>query len=84
MSETKPFLKLPHKGAFAVLNAGVEKAVEIGQPQCISVVDNGGNLLAFIRMDGAFHMSLETSLRKARTAACYMEPSGGLLEGVDI
>ena len=29
-------------------------------------------------------MSLETSLRKARTAACYMEPSGGLFEGVDI
>ena len=84
MSETKPFLKLTHEGAFAVLNAGVEKASEIGQPQCISVVDNGGSLLAFIRMDGAFHMSLETSLRKARTAACYMEPSGGLLEGVDI
>ena len=84
MSETKPFLRLTHKGAFAVLNAGGEKAAEIGQPQCISVVDNGGNLLAFIRMDGAFHMSLETSLRKARTAACYGEPSGGLLEGVDI
>ena len=25
MSETKPFLKLTHEGAFAVLNAGVEK-----------------------------------------------------------
>ena len=56
----------------------------MGQPQSISVVDSGGHLLAFVRMDGAFHMSLETALRKARTAACYGQPSGGLEEGIDI
>jgi glc operon protein GlcG len=84
MAETAQFLKLTHEGALASLNAGIAKAADMGQPQCISVVDNGGNLLAFVRMDGAFHMSLETSLRKARTAACYGDPSGGLMEGVDI
>ena len=69
MAETAQFLKLTHEGALAALNAGIAKATDMGQPQCISIVDNGGNLLAFVRMDGAFHMSLETSLRKARRTA---------------
>lgn len=84
MAETTPSLKLTHEGALAALNAGIGKATDMGQPQCISVVDAGGHLLAFVRMDGAFHMSLETSLRKAKTAACYGQPSGGLQDGIDI
>ena len=84
MAETTPSLKLTHEGALAALNAGIAKATDMGQPQCISVVDAGGHLLAFVRMDGAFHMSLETSLRKAKTAACYGQPSGGLPDGIDI
>lgn len=84
MSETAQTLKLTHEGALKALNAGIAKATDMGQPQCISIVDAGGHLLAFVRMDGAFHMSLETSLRKARTAACYGQPSGGLEAGIDI
>jgi uncharacterized protein GlcG (DUF336 family) len=84
VSETKPHLKLTHEGALKALEAGIAKAADMGQPQCISIVDAGGHLLAFVRMDGAFHMSLETSLRKARTAACYGEPTGGLAEGIDM
>ena len=64
MAETTASLKLTHEGALAALNAGIAKATDMGQPQCISVVDAGGHLLAFVRMDGAFHMSLETSLRQ--------------------
>ena len=30
---------------------------EIGQPMCIAVVDAGGNLLAFARMDGSKALS---------------------------
>jgi glc operon protein GlcG len=84
MAETAEYLKLTHEGALAALNAGMAKAKAMEQPQCISVVDNGGHLLTFVRMDGAFHMSQETSLRKARTAACYAEPTGGLAEGIDM
>lgn len=84
MAETSVSLKLTHEGALAALNAGIAKATAMGQPQCISIVDPGGHLLAFVRMDGAFHMSLETSLRKAKTAACYGSPTGGLQDGVDI
>ena len=84
MAETAEYLKLTHEGALAALNAGTAKATAMEQPQCISVVDNGGHLLAFVRMDGAFHMSQETSLRKARTAACYADTTGGLAEGIDM
>ena len=84
MAETTAYLKLTHDGALAALNAGIAKATAMNQPQCISVVDSGGHLLAFVRMDGAYHMSLETSLRKAKTAACYGDPTGGLADGVDM
>lgn len=84
MAETTASLKLTHDGALKALNAGIDQALSMGQPQCISIVDAGGHLLAFVRMDGAFHMSLETSLRKARTAACYGMPTGGLPDGVDM
>ena len=40
-------------GGLAVLNAAISKAEAIGQPMCITVVDSGGNLLAFGRMDGS-------------------------------
>lgn len=84
MSETARKLKLTHEGALKALHAGIAKASAMGQPQCISVVDEGGHLLAFARMDGAFHMSMQTSLRKARTAACYGAPTGGIAEGIDM
>lgn len=84
MTETARKLKLTHEGALKALDAGIAKAAAMGQPQCISVVDEGGHLLAFVRMDGAFHMSMQTSLRKARTAACYGAPTGGIAEGIDM
>ena len=84
MAETSASLNRSHEGALAALNAGIAKATAMGQPQCISIVDPGGHLLAFVRMDGAFHMSLETSLRKAKTAACYGAPTGGMQDDVAI
>ncbi len=84
MTDTAPSLKLTYDGARNILDAALAKATEMGVPQCISVVDPGGHMLAFARMDGAFAMSLDTSLRKAQTAACYGIPTGGIEAGVDI
>ena len=36
----------------------------------IAVVDDGGHLLAFIRMDGARVTSIDVSINRAFTAAC--------------
>ena len=50
---TRPAARLTHAGALIALNAAVAKAEAMGVPQNISIVDEGGNLLAFVRMDGA-------------------------------
>ena len=84
MAETAPALRLTNEGAMKILNAAMAKAEAMGVPQCISVVDAGGHLLAFSRMDGAFVLSIDSSLVKAMTAASYGEPTGHLPEGVDL
>ncbi|NKB19439.1 MAG: heme-binding protein [Alphaproteobacteria bacterium] len=84
MADTAPTLKLTSDGAMKVLRAAIGKATDMGVPQCISVVDTGGHLVAFCRMDGAFVMSNTSSRRKAETAAIYVAPTGDIPEGVDI
>ncbi len=51
-----------------VIAAAEKKAVEIGQPMNIAVVDNGGNLVAHVRMDDAMLASIDISINKAYTA----------------
>jgi glc operon protein GlcG len=75
---------LRYEGAQAILAAAIAKATEMQVPQCISIVDAGGHLIAFARMDGAFAMSMATSLMKAKTAASYGQPTGNIHAGVDI
>jgi glc operon protein GlcG len=84
MADTAPTLKLTSDGAMKVLQAAIGKAQDMGVPQCISVVDTGGHLMTFCRMDGAFVMSNTSSRRKAETAAIYGAPTGDIPEGVDI
>jgi uncharacterized protein GlcG (DUF336 family) len=84
MTDTTASLKLTHDGAMRLLNAAIAKAKDMGVPQCISIVDAGGHLLALTRMDGAFALSIETSLKKAQTAAAYGEPTGNIAAGIDI
>jgi glc operon protein GlcG len=68
---------LTHAGALRVLEGAVAKAKEIGVPQCIAVVDPGGNLLAFVRMDGAKVLSQISATQKAITAASSRAATGG-------
>ena len=37
-----------------IINAAEKKAKEIGQPMNIAVADEGGNIVAHVRMDGAW------------------------------
>jgi uncharacterized protein GlcG (DUF336 family) len=53
-----------------VLLAGARaKAAEIGVPMCIAITDEGGNLVAFERMDGGKVTSITIAIDKAFTAA---------------
>jgi glc operon protein GlcG len=67
-----------------VLRAAVGRAAAIGTPQCIAVVDDAGSLLAFVRMDGAKFLSIQTAQRKALTAADRRSATGGLEPGHDL
>jgi glc operon protein GlcG len=84
MVDTVVTMKLTYGGASKLLQAAVAKATDMNVPQCISIVDAGGHLLTCARMDGAFTMSLETSLMKAMTAAAYGKPTGGIAPGIDL
>jgi uncharacterized protein GlcG (DUF336 family) len=64
--------------ATAVIDAATAKAREIGQPMNIAVVDDGGHLVAFVRMDGAIKASIDISIRKARTSILMNAPTGAL------
>ena len=68
--------KLTHKGAKAVLEGAERRAAAIGVPQCIAVVDDGGNLLAFTRMDGGKVSSIQVALTKAISAATRRSATG--------
>lgn len=72
------------EGGFAVLEAAIAEAERIGQPMCISVVDAGGNLLVFARMDGSKALSVISSRNKAVTAALSGEPTGGAHADVEL
>jgi glc operon protein GlcG len=62
----------------------VERAAALGTPQCVAVVDDSGRLLAFVRMDGAKFLSIQTAQRKAITAADRRAATGGLEPGHDL
>lgn len=65
--------------ATAVIEASTSKALEIGQPMNIAVVDDGGHLVAFVRMDGAIKASIDISIRKARTSILMNAPTSALM-----
>lgn len=84
MADTAASLKLTLDGAMKLLNAAIAKSRDMKVPECIAIVDSGGQLLAFARMDGAFALSFDTALVKAMTAASYGIPTGDIAAGVDI
>jgi uncharacterized protein GlcG (DUF336 family) len=54
-----------------VIEAAELKAMEIRQPMNIAIADVGGNLIAHVRMDGAWMGSVDISIKKAFTAAAF-------------
>lgn len=73
---TRDHARLTLEGARAVLAAAERRAVEMKAPMNIAVVDDGGHLLAFARMNGAKPSSIAVSLVKARAAAMRRAPTG--------
>lgn len=79
---TTPTATLTHAGVMHMLTAAVARAEEMGQPQCIVIVDASGVTLGQIRMTGAKFLSLKSAATKACTAASIRASSDAIPEAV--
>ena len=61
--------RLDLNDAHVMLAGARAKADEIGVPMCIAITDEGGNLVAFDRMDGGKVTSITIAIDKSFTAS---------------
>ena len=75
MSTTRTKHTISDEGAKQVLAAAEAKARSIDVPMVIAILDDGGHLSAFLRMDGAPIPSIGVATDKAWTAAGFGLPT---------
>lgn len=68
-------------GAQTILATAQAKAAEMKVRVNVAIVDDGGHMIAFARMDGARPGSIATATTKAYTAAVMRGPTGPLPAG---
>lgn len=64
--------------AHRILEAAVREAEKLDTKMDIAIVDAGGNLKAFARMDGAWLGSIDIAQKKAKTARYFDMPTGDI------
>lgn len=74
-------VRLTLAGARVILAAAEAKAAAMNLKVNIAVVDDGGHLLTFARMEGARPASGYTAITKATTAATFRQATGPLPPG---
>src|ERR1700727_954691 len=70
--------------AQAVIDAAVADAKKRSWKMNVAVVDSGGNLVAFQRMDGAMLASIQIAEHKARAAATFRRPTKIFEDGIQL
>jgi glc operon protein GlcG len=70
--------------AQAAIHAAVAEAKRRNWKMNVAVVDSGGNLVAFQRMDGAMLASIQIAEHKARAAATFRRPTKIFEEGINV
>jgi glc operon protein GlcG len=81
-AQTRTTRVLTLEGARKAAAAGEAEARRQGWEVSISIVDPGGALIHFVRMDGAPPASVDVSLGKARASARFRRPSKALADAV--
>jgi glc operon protein GlcG len=69
-------------GAKILAARAVQKATELGVRATIAIVDNGGHLIYFERLDGTIIVSANITIGKAVTALTFNRPGKALEEAV--
>jgi glc operon protein GlcG len=72
---TRAVRVINHDGAQTVLNAAAAAATRLEAPCAIAVVDRGGILVGFDRMDGVWGGSPDLAIGKARASALLERPT---------
>ena len=70
--------------AQAIIHAAVAEAKRRTWKMNVAVVDSGGNLVAFQRMDGAMLASIQIAQHKARAAASFRRPTKIFEDGIQL
>jgi glc operon protein GlcG len=70
--------------AQAVIHAAVAEARKRDWKMNVAVVDSGGNLVAFQRMDGAMLASIQIAEHKARAAATFRRETKVFEDGINL
>jgi glc operon protein GlcG len=97
-SETNPLDFVPDKIPFdtpygppiildraqAVIHAAVAEAKKRNWKMNVAVVDSGGNLVAFQRMDGAMLASIQIAEHKAKAAATFRRETKVFEDGINL
>ncbi|AZA77297.1 heme-binding protein [Chryseobacterium sp. G0186] len=79
-------MNITYNEATQALNASIEKAKHLGIAVSIAIVDAGGYLVAFARLDSAYGV-IDFALKKARTAAMFCVDSdimGSIISGAEM
>lgn len=66
------------EAAQQMIEAAIAKSEELDTKMNIAILDVGGNLKAFARMDEAWLGSIDIALKKAKTARLFNAPTGVL------
>jgi uncharacterized protein GlcG (DUF336 family) len=82
LAQTREVKTLTLEGARRVAAGAEAEARRRGWEVAIAVVDPGGGLIVFHRMDGVQHASLDIAIGKARTSARFRRPSKAMAEAV--
>ena len=70
--------------AQAVVHAAVTEATRRSWKMNVAVVDSGGNLVAFQRMDGAMLASIQIAEHKAKAAVTFRRPTKIFEDGINL
>lgn len=77
MTNTLTRLSISQAASDRLISAATAKALEIGVPSAIAIVDESGILKAFRRMDGAALLAIDIATNKAWTAVSFGIPTHG-------
>ncbi|MEO8147524.1 MAG: heme-binding protein [Bacteroidia bacterium] len=82
MAQVNSKSTLSISGAKKIADAAVAEAKKNNAGGSIAIVDDGGNLMYMIRIDGTFTASAEVAIGKAQTAAHFKKPTSAFEEAI--